>query len=253
MRLFPIAWVTVRSQWGTLWGFLGVTAVLLLVFTLLPGFRLAVHVQAGHSADVSKLLSLFGPFYVLGTLLAIVLSSRSLPMELKNRTTHLLFTRPVSRWRFLLEKWLGNVMVTLAGWALFLIAVTTLVAISGAWELLLRAWVASLVVGVMMVSVSTLTTVLSLFLGSGLSLFVTGILCLVSISSQGIIYFADTTPGLYFLKWLFFALPPLPALSDIATRLISGESVLPTYVFGAFLYCYVALLFAMLAFYRREV
>jgi len=253
MRLFPIAWVTVRSQLGTLVGFLGITAVLLLLLALLPGFRLAVTVQAGYPPAVSRLLSLFAAFNALGVLLAIVLSSRTLPMELRNRTTHLLFTRPVSRWRFILEKWLGNVLVTLAGWALFLIAVTVTVVAMGAWEVLPRAWAASLVVALMMVTVSTLTTTLSLFLGGGLSLFVTGILCLIAVSSRGFVFYFDTTPHLLPLKWLCWALPPLPTLADLATRLLTGEPMLMTYVFGSLLYCYVALLVLMISFYRREV
>src|SRR5258706_847080 len=218
MRLFPIAWVAGRSQLGALLGSLGVTAVLLLLLALVPGFRLAVTVQAGYPPSVQRLLSFFAPFHALGVLLAIVLSSRTLPMELKNRTTHLLFTRPVSRWRFILEKWLGNVLVTLAGWALFLIAVTVTVVAMCAYDVLPRAWGGALVVALMMVTAATLTTTLSLFLGGGLSLFVAGILSLVAVSSRGFVFYCETTPHWLPLKWLLWVLPPLPTLAAISTR-----------------------------------
>lgn len=176
-------------------------------------------------------LTVLGMF---STAVAILTSSRLLPEEIRNRTLYPLLARPITRFDFLVGKWLG---ATLVCWLAFLILCGTTALALGIFgvpfELILIQYMICKMMGLALLCAVTLmlsafmtptaAATLSLILAFGSSMMVRALV----IAEAG-------TPSLApFLKVLN-ALLPQYGLFDLSGRAVNVQWTLaPTWVVGA--------------------
>jgi ABC-type transport system involved in multi-copper enzyme maturation permease subunit len=210
--------------------------------------------------DTSKFVKDFSLFSIslFGVVTTVVLGVTLLHKELVKRTIYNILSKPVARWQFLLDKFLG-LFVTLA--IMMLLMTTALLVLL--WFLEHRIdWELLPVIGAMMLEITVLLAVAIFFSSMVVTPTLAGLFTVGTFiagrSSAVLAYFFDPEQPValrYAIKVLYVALPHLDRLY-VADQVVSGVALPASYYLYATLYAlgYVTLLLllSMVIFRRRE-
>lgn len=171
---------------------------------------------------------------LFSTLLAVMVSTRLLPEEIKNRTLYPLLARPIGRFDLLMGKFLGAVLVSWLGF-LILCAATcvALLFFRADFEPIMFQYVLGKMMGIAVVC--AIGVAFSTFMTPAASATVTALLALGSMALSRALYLAGA--GQPSLQWLFEILNgavPQLHLFDLGGRAVySGWSPVPFWVMAA--------------------
>ena len=183
--------------------------------------------------------------YMFSVLIAIVFASRQIPQEIESKTIYPVLAHPVSRAQFILGKFLGVLMISVASFTLFYITILL--------SFFLRRDFAS--PPALLIEGYVLQICLLSFFASLSILFSLYLSIAANVVVSMILYFATNWFGATFPAYIFL---PHPELFDIKEKLIHTWDVIPAWAVS-FLICYAAIYtaifisFAYLSFRRRNL
>ncbi len=174
---------------------------------------------------------------IFTTIIAVLVSGRMMPDEIKNRTLYPLLARPISRWELLVGKWLGAVAVTWISFGLLLVTTSLALALFRVpFEPVMLQYIFLKMIGLaMLCSVTLLLSLLMTPAGAC-------VMSLILAAGTGMIVRAMTmafefaSPPVQFLFKVLNGLLPQYSLFDVGDRAAnSGWGPAPLWVVGALL------------------
>jgi len=183
--------------------------------------------------------------YIFSVIIAITFAARQIPQEIESKTIYPLLAHPVSRWEFIVGKFLGVLIVSILSFTLFyLIFIVSMIArgdLSTPPILFIEAYILHIF---LLSFFASLTILASFFLS-------------VAANSQGMVilyfgmnWFGATLPGYI---WL-----PHPELFDIKEKVIHALDIVPPWVMlfmagYGIIYTALFLMASYLVFRRRNI
>lgn len=183
--------------------------------------------------------------FSFSVLIAISFAARQIPEETESRTIYVLLTHPISRFQFILGKFLGVFLVAVISFSVFyLVLIASLLLRSDHNTPALLLAEGYLLHAALLAFMTSLTLLLSLFMST-----------MANTAISLIIYFGAVWFGANIQGYIFL---PHPELLDIKDRLVHSVEVIPAWVIGSLVayaaaYDMIFLTLAYLVFRKRNL
>ena len=183
--------------------------------------------------------------YLFSVIIAVTFAARQIPQETEDRTIYPILAHPVSRGEFIVGKFAGAFLISLASFSLFYAAFLVALVAKKDFTTPPLLFIEGYLLHAMLLSIfASLTVCLSLFLSAPAN---TGIVL--------ILYFAFNWFGANMPAYIYL---PHTELFDIKERIVHSWDLVPLWVMSflavyAFLYTAVFLALACLAFRKRDL
>ncbi len=189
---------------------------------------------------------------VIGGGIAIALSLRTIPNEYERRTSHLVWIRGISQWKYHGQLALANIISSLGALFILYAGVMVFAALKGEYGVLAKSIPAFLIFSVSTAAVSLFTSAVSLILPG----MAAGVLCTAFMLIGTMHPILETISGIVsgaargLLRALLFVVPDLYRTEAQAVSLLSGKTVQIHSILGGLLVLYVCAV--MLYIFRRK-
>lgn len=181
---------------------------------------------------------------VLGGGIAVALSLRTIPNEYERRTSHLVWIRGISQWKYHMQLAAANVISSVAALLILYISVIIFAAMKGDGQIVLRSIPAFVLFAIGTAGVSLFTSALSLILPS-MAAGVLGALVMLAGTMYPVL---DTLHTLLtgtaekLLEIFLFLIPNLYKITAQAKAFLFQEEMDAHPIIGGLLFCYVGYL-----------
>lgn len=178
---------------------------------------------------------------VLGGGIAIALSLRTIPNEYERKTSHLVWIRGVSQWKYHGQLALANIVSSVGALFILYAGVMIFAAVRGEAGVLVKGVPAFLIFSVSTAAVSLFTSAVSLVLPS----MAAGVLCAAFMLAGTMHPILETVSGIVsgvsrqLVRAILFIVPDLYAAESQAANLLSGKTVQVHSILGGLLVLYV--------------
>lgn len=190
---------------------------------------------------------------VLGGGIAVALSLRTIPNEYERRTSHLIWIRGVSQWKYHGQLALANVISSVGALFILYAGVMVFAAVKGEYGVLAKGPLAFAVFAVGTAAVSLFTSAVSLVVPG----MAAGVICTAFMLIGTLHPILETISGIVsgaargLLNGILFVVPSLYAVESQAASLLSGKTVQIHEILGGLLVLYVCTVM-LYVFHRRE-
>ncbi len=196
--------------------------------------------------------------YLLILIFCIISSASFIPSMVDKGTIDLLLSKPLSRFKILMSKYLGAVIFIGISLLYFIGVIWLILSLkSGFWNFNFLFTILSLTFAfavmysiVVLIGLTTQSTVIAILI----NLFMLFVLCPILAARETIIFTFVTNDIVRFLFNFFYYIFPKPGeINDITIRLITGESV-PSWqpVITSFLFCAAVMSFSVYYFSKKD-
>lgn len=189
---------------------------------------------------------------VLGGGIAVALSLRTIPNEYERRTSHLVWIRGISQWKYHSQLALASMISSLGALFILYVGVLVFAVMRGEIQVLLKGIPAFFLFSISTAAVSLFTSAVSLVLPG----MAAGVLCTAFMLIGTMHPILETVSGIVsgvargLVNGVLFAVPNLYGVEVQAANLLSGKTVQVHNILGGLLVLYVCA--AMLYVFRKK-
>lgn len=190
---------------------------------------------------------------VLGGGIAIALSLRTVPNEYERKTSHLVWIRGISQWKYHGQLALANIISSLGALFILYAGVMVFAAMKGETSVLMKSIPAFLLFSISTAAVSLFTTAASLVLPG----MAAGVLCAAFMLAGTMHPILETLSGIVsgvargLVRGILFLAPDLYSAEAQAANLLTGKQIQIHSILGGLLVLYVCGLLLYL-FHKKE-
>jgi ABC-2 type transport system permease protein len=196
--------------------------------------------------------------YLLVLIFCIISSASFIPSMVDKGTIDLLLSKPLSRFKILLSKYLGAVIFVGISLVYFIGAIWLILSIkSGYWNFSFLFTILSLTFAfavmysiVVVIGLTTQSSVIAILV----NLFLLFVLCPILAARETVIFtFVQNDAVKFIFNFLYYVFPKPGEINDITIKLITGESVVSWQpVITSFLFCAAVMSYSVYYFSKKD-
>jgi hypothetical protein len=190
----------------------------------------------------------------VSSLLAVMISLRTIPDEFERKTTHLVLIRGIKPWQYMFSLTIGNMLASLSCMLSLYVSLFIFCAAYGKLSLILPTFLCIIVMSINSMFLSAAVSVISI----KAPVYITGIAGII-IYAAGILRgvldtLANTSQGAgaALARIMLFLIPDFSAVQQQASNILTGAPVDPEPILGSLMLLYLVLSLTFLLF-RKEV
>lgn len=181
----------------------------------------------------------------LGSILAIMTTIQTIPLEFERKVPHLILSRGIKKGSYTFALTIGNILTSLIFMATINLTLLVIISLYARFDLLLNVCLSMLILSINISALSAIISLLSIYIPSFINAIIGLVIYSVGISHGSILTGISSLEGALskILKGILYFIPDLGSVQEQASSIMLGSSVeiLPLIIVSIFLYVSLSL------------